>query len=128
VLTADERNDGFLYAGELFAHVPVAADLVVLSACETALGRDYAGEGLIGLARAFMLAGTPRVLASLWKVEDAATQALMRKFYELWNPKDGTAGMGAAAALRAAQAFVRSQEAWQDPRFWAAWVLWGLPD
>lgn len=132
VLTSDAKNDGFLQAAELFAQVPVPADLVVLSACETALGRVYTGEGLVGLTRAFMLAGTPRVIASLWKVDDEATQALMLKFYELWNPEpvEGAVrkGLGAAAALKQAQVFVRSQPKWKAPRFWAAWVLWGLPD
>ena len=128
VLAHDAHNDGFLYAGELFAEVPVPADLVVLSGCETARGRIYRGEGLVGLSRAFMLAGTPRVLASLWKVDDAATHALMKRFYELWRPRDGAPGLAVAEALRKAQAFVKSHEKWKDPVYWAAWVLWGLPD
>ena len=52
----------------------------------------------------------------------------MVKFYELWNPKDGKPGLPTAEALRRAQAFVRSQEKWRHPYFWAAWVLWGLPE
>jgi CHAT domain-containing protein len=77
-----------------------------------------------------MFAGAPRVLASLWKVDDAAAKALMVEFYRRW--KDGK--VGAAAALRAAQDHVRdTQDAkgakkWSHPRYWAAWVLWGLPD
>jgi CHAT domain-containing protein len=102
-------------------HVP--ADLVVLSACETAKGRTYGGEGVLGLTRAFMLAGAPRVIVSLWKVDDEATRALMTKFYEVWN-----AGKAPAAALREAQAFVRGQEKWKHPKYWAAWTLWGLPE
>ena len=82
---------------------------------------------LAAAARAFMYAGTPRVVCSLWKVEDDATRALMVKFYELWRPGDAE-GLGAAAALRAAQAHVRSHEKWRHPLYWAAWVLWGLPD
>ncbi|MCC7137531.1 MAG: CHAT domain-containing protein, partial [Planctomycetes bacterium] len=77
--------------------------------------------------RAFMFAGSPRVLCSLWKVDDAATASLMQKFYELWNPKTGSNGMGTAEALRAAQEHVRSQAKWKHPYYWAAWVLWGLP-
>ena len=133
VLTHDARNDGYLHADEVLAKFRLSTDLVVLSACETGLGRTFAGEGLIGLSRAFMLAGSPRVIASLWKVDDDATQGLMRKFYELWNPraKDGAAeatpGISAAQALRQAQAHVRAQEKWNDPKYWAAWVLWGLP-
>jgi CHAT domain-containing protein len=69
-----------------------------------------------------MFAGAPRVLVSLWKVDDAATRALMERFYELW--KDGK--VPAAAALRQAQAYVAKQEKWKHPYFWAAWQLWGL--
>ncbi len=61
-------------------------------------------------------------------VDDEATKALMVKFYELWNPRDDSKGLGAAAALKEAQAFVRSQEKWKHPKYWAAWVLWGLPE
>jgi tetratricopeptide (TPR) repeat protein len=126
-LTATEGGDGLLTAGDVFdASVP--ADLVVLSACDTSRGRVVGGEGVLGLVRAFMYSGAPRVLASLWKVDDAATHALMTKFYETWNPRAGAPGKDAAEALRLAQEHVRSQEKWRHPRFWAAWVLWGLPD
>jgi CHAT domain-containing protein len=104
----------------------VPADAVVLSACETARGRVYAVEGIVGFTRAFLFAGTPRVLCSLWKVDDEATRALMERFYALWNPEDGE-GLGAAEALRRAQEHVRGQARWQHPYYWAAWVLWGLP-
>ena len=124
-LSADERDDGFLTALEVF-RMKIPADLVVLSACETGTGRIYKAEGILGLTRAFMFAGAPRVVCSLWKVDDEATRALMVKFYELWNPPGG-AGLGAGAALRAAQAHVRGQERWKHPYYWAAWVLWGLP-
>ncbi len=125
-LTPDARDDGFLTCLEVFrSRVP--ADLVVLSACETARGKVFRSEGILGLTRAFMMAGPPRVLCSLWKVDDEATRALMTTFYELWNPKDGTAGVGTAEALRKAQEFVRSHEKWKHPYYWAAWVLWGLP-
>jgi CHAT domain-containing protein len=125
-LTPAGEDDGFLTALEVF-RMKCPADLVVLSACETGKGKVYKAEGIVGLTRAFMFAGAPRVLVSLWKVDDDATRALMTKFYELWNAKDGK-GAGAAAALRGAQEFVRSQAKWKHPRFWAAWVLWGLPD
>ena len=107
---------------------PLAADLVVLSACETARGKVHTAEGIIGFTRAFMMAGAPRVIVSLWKVDDRATKALMVKFYELWNPKDGSKGLGAAAALKKAQEYVSGHERWKHPHYWAAWVLWGLPD
>ena len=105
----------------------IPTDLVVLSACETGKGKAYAAEGIVGFTRAFMYAGSPRVICSLWKVDDKATQALMVKFYELWNPKDGSAGMPAALALREAQQHIKSQAKWKHPYYWAAWVLWGLP-
>ena len=102
VLSPDARNDGFLTGPEILA-LPLSAHLVVLSACETARGKLVQGEGIVGFARAFMVAGAPRVICSLWKVDDEATQALMIKFYELWNPKDGKKGLGAAAALKIAR-------------------------
>ncbi len=123
------EDDGFLTALEVL-RMQIPADLAVLSACETGRGRVVKGEGILGLTRAFMFAGAPRVICSLWKVDDAATKALMVRFYELWNPKDGKKGLGAAAALRKAQAFVRDHPngKWKHPYYWAAWVLWGLPN
>jgi CHAT domain-containing protein len=86
------------------------------------------GEGILGFTRMFMYVGAPRVLCSLWEVDDEAARALMVAFYARWNPKDGSKGVGAAEALRAAQDEIRAQEKWADPHDWAAWVLWGLPD
>ena len=103
------------------------AELVVLSVDRSAHGAARAGEGRRGLPEAFLMAGARQVLASLWHVDDEATRALMVKFYELWNPKEGK-GAGAAAALSAAKDFVRKQERWKHPRYWAGWVLYGLPD
>jgi len=137
-----EDPDGELQALEVF-NMRVPSDLVVLSGCETGGGAVIEGEGLEGLTRAFMFAGAPRVIASLWNVEDDVTQALMVKFYELWNPRPkaggperkkrvkGTSPLGAAAALKQAQEFVRTHPdhpEWKHPTYWAAWVLWGLPD
>jgi len=122
-LTVKAPDDGFADVAEIFA-LRVRSDLVVLSACDTGLGAVYAGEGLVGLSRAFMFAGAPRVIASLWKVDDAATQELMTRFYALWKP--GTTG--AAAALRGAQQSLRADPRWEDPRYWAAWVLWGVAE
>jgi CHAT domain-containing protein len=140
-LSPGAHSDGYLTVLEVLDW-KVPADLVVLSACETGTGRIVAGEGIVGLTRAFMFAGAPRVICSLWKVDDEATRALMTKFYELWNPRPGSAGvatsgdrraskepgLSTAEALRQAQAFVRSQEKWKHPYYWAAWVLWGLPE
>ncbi|MDJ0523705.1 MAG: CHAT domain-containing protein [Planctomycetota bacterium] len=134
-LTREGENDGFLTALEVL-RMRLPADLAVLSACETGTGRIVKGEGIVGLTRSFMYAGAQRVLCSLWKVDDAATQALMIKFYELWNPKPAIAkkGLGAAAALKKAQEYVRDfkdengKQPWKHPYYWAAWVLWGLPE
>jgi tetratricopeptide (TPR) repeat protein len=101
----------------------VAADLVVLSACETARGPAFRAEGVMGFPRAFMLAGASRVIVSLWKVDDEATAALMIRFHESWR-----GGAGCAAALREAQRHVAAQEPWRDPKYWAAWQVWGLPE
>ena len=125
-LSRSGEDDGFLTALEVL-RMEIPADLAVLSACETGKGRVVKGEGIVGLTRAFMFAGAPRVICSLWKVDDEATRTLMIKFYELWNPKDGSRGLGAAAALKEAQVFVRGHDQWKHPYFWAAWVLWGLP-
>jgi len=126
-LTPDADDDGFLTALEV-SRASVPADLVVLSACDTGRGRVVRGEGAQGLTRAFLLAGAPRVVCALWKVDDAATTALMKRFYARFHPADGSQGLSVIAALRDAQAFVAAQPPWQEPAFWAAWVLWGLPD
>lgn len=125
-ITRTEESDGFLTGIEIL-RMEIPADLAVLSACETARGKVVAGEGILGLTRAFMYAGTPRVLCSLWKVDDEATMAMMVKFYELWNPTEGE-GIPTAAALEQAQEFIRNHEKWKHPYYWAAWVLWGLPN
>jgi CHAT domain-containing protein len=96
----------------------------VLSACETALGREIPGEGLVGLTRGFMYAGTARVVASLWKVDDAATAELMTLFY---------AGMldhrhlSPSAALRQAKRDLQTREEgrWASPYYWAGFPLQG---
>jgi tetratricopeptide (TPR) repeat protein len=125
-LSAEPGDDGYWTALEV-CEQPLRADLAVLSACETGKGKIVKGEGIVGLTRAFMLAGAPRVLCSLWKVDDAATQALMVRFYELWQGKDGVPGLPASEALRRAQEHVREKDAWRHPHYWAAWVLWGVP-
>jgi tetratricopeptide (TPR) repeat protein len=122
-LTPGGDDDGFLTALEVL-RMNIPADLVVVSACETAKGRVYKAEGIVGFTRAFMLAGAPRVIVSLWKVDDEATRVVMARFYELWKP----GGISTAAALKKAQEHVASQEKWRHPRYWAAWQLWGLPD
>jgi CHAT domain-containing protein len=121
-LTSTPEDDGFLTALDL-SRIRVPADLVVLSACHSGCGKVLRGEGTLGLARAFLSSGAPRVLVSLGAVDDEATGVLMRHFYELWK-----AGLPASCALRHAQAHVRSHEQWRHPYYWASWTLWGLPD
>jgi CHAT domain-containing protein len=119
----DERGqpqDGFLRLHDIY-NLQLRADLVVLSACETALGKEIRGEGLIGLTRGFMYAGAPRVVASLWKVEDKATAELMKRFYKGMLKE----GKRPAVALRDAQVEMWRREGWQAPFFWAAFTLQG---
>ena len=113
-------QDGFLRSYDIY-NLRLAADLVVLSACRTALGEDIRGEGLIGLVRGFMYAGAPRVVASLWDVRDDATSELMERFYA-GIIRDG---LTAAAALRAAQIWMSQHPRWSAPYFWAGFILQG---
>ena len=113
-------QDGFLRLHEIY-NLQLNADLVVLSACETGLGKEIKGEGLIGLTRGFMYSGAPRVVASLWNVDDFATAELMKLFYQRML-KDG---LPAGAALRAAQLELSRQKRWASPYFWAGFVLHG---
>jgi CHAT domain-containing protein len=119
----DERGnpqDGFLRLHDIY-NLDLQADLVVLSACQTALGKEVAHEGLVGLTRGFMYAGAERVLASLWKIDDRATSELMRRFYERMLVER----MTPAAALRAVQMEMAQSPRWSEPYHWAAFVLQG---
>lgn len=112
--------DGFVSLADIYKmRAPV--DLVVLSACHTALGQNLRGEGLIGLTRGFMYAGASGIVASLWKVDDRATAELMRHFYSNMLQR----GMAPAAALRAAQNEIRSQPKWSAPYYWAGFTFQG---
>jgi CHAT domain-containing protein len=113
-------QDGFLRLHDIY-NLRLGADLVVLSACQTALGREIQGEGLVGLTRGFMYAGAPRVLASLWNVDDRATAELMKQLYVAVLKQ----GEPPAAALRAAQVSMWRSGRWQSPYYWAAFVLQG---
>ena len=112
---------GFLSAAEVF-NMRLSADLVVLSGCRTALGREVRGEGLVGLNRGFMYAGAARVVSSLWPVDDAATAALMTRTYARLLPPSGERP---AAALRGAQLELMKQERFRHPYFWAGFQLQG---
>jgi CHAT domain-containing protein/tetratricopeptide (TPR) repeat protein len=119
----DERGhpqDGFLRAHEIY-NLKLGADLVVLSGCRTALGKEVKGEGLLSLTRGFMYAGAPRVVASLWRVPDKATAELMNRFYHGLLVE----GMTPAAALRAAQVACWKERRLAAPYYWAAFVLQG---
>ena len=113
-------QDGFLRLHDIYG-LSLPADLVVLSACNTALGRQLRGEGLVGTVRGFMYAGAKRVVASLWKVDDEATGEMMRRFYG--GMFEGR--LSAAAALREAQVGMWKQSRWKAPFYWAAFSLQG---
>ncbi|MBD1815102.1 tetratricopeptide repeat protein [Microcoleus vaginatus DQ-U2] len=119
----DEKGNplnGFLRITDIF-NLKLAADLVVLSACQTGLGQNIQGEGLVGLTRGFMYAGAQRVVVSLWSVDDEGTATLMSSFYQGMLQK----GLTPAAALRAAQLEMLKQEEWRSPYYWAAFTLQG---
>lgn len=113
-------QDGFLRTHDIY-NLNLPAELVVLSACETGLGQEIKGEGLVGLTRGFMYAGARRVVVSLWNVNDKATAELMARFYRGMLRENKTP----AAALRAAQMDMSRQKQWQSPYYWAAFVLQG---
>ena len=114
-------QNGYLLAPEIYNLKLPATELVVLSACQTGLGKEVRGEGIVGLTRGFMYAGAPRVVVSLWSVNDRSTADLMKSFYEAMLAK----GQRPAAALRAAQLQLRQLKQWQAPYFWAAFGLQG---
>ena len=119
--------DGFLRVNDIY-NSRLSADLVSLSACQTGLGKEIRGEGLMGLTRAFFYAGVPRVVVSLWNVNDRATAALMAAFYDRMLRR----GERPSQALREAQLELRKQKRWAAPYYWAAFVQqgewqWGNP-
>ncbi|MEP6900994.1 MAG: CHAT domain-containing protein [Actinomycetota bacterium] len=113
-------QDGFLSLNQIY-NLDLNSDLVVLSACQTALGKDVRGEGLIGLTRGFMYAGAKRIVASLWKVDDAATAEFMRRFYQNLLQKK----LSAATALRQTQTEMKQIPRYREPYFWAGFTLQG---
>jgi CHAT domain-containing protein len=113
-------QNGYLRLPDIY-NMRLNADLVVLSACDTALGKQIRGEGLISLTRAFMYAGAPRVVASLWQVDDVATAELMKRFYAGMLKQ----GLRPAAALRAAQLDISRDPRWTSPYYWAGFVVEG---
>jgi CHAT domain-containing protein len=116
----NRQQKGFLQLPDLF-NLNYPAELLVLSACQTGLGKEVKGEGLVGLTRGLMYAGAARVVVSLWKVDDEATSKLMSEFYKEILQQ----GKTPAAAMRAAQLKMWKQEEWRNPYSWAAFTLQG---
>ncbi len=116
-----ESEDGFLQLHDIYNLDLAQTQLVVLSACRTGLGKEVKGEGVMGLTRGFMYAGSNSVIASLWKVDDRATAELMKHFYRAMFE----AGLTPAAALRKAKESMWRQPRWRAPYFWAAFILQG---
>ncbi len=114
-------QNGFLRTDQIY-NLNFPAELVVLSGCQTGLGKEIRGEGLIGLTRGFMYAGAKRVAVSLWDVNDEATAELMARFYKemLGNKK-----LSPAAALRQAQLSMSKDKRWSNPYYWAGFILQG---
>jgi CHAT domain-containing protein len=114
------HQPGFLRLDDIY-NLELPVELVVLSACSTALGKEIRGEGLVGIVQGFMYAGAKRVVASLWKVDDYATGELMSRFYrQMLEQKRSPAG-----ALRQAQIEMWRKREFRQPFYWAAFVLQG---
>ena len=118
--TGGNTIDGFLRLHEIY-NLDLDADLVVLSACRTALGKEVFGEGLVGLTRGFMYAGAARVVSSVWNVDDRASALLMSRFYDAML----TRRLPPARALREAQLSLIAEPRWANPHYWAAFGLQG---
>jgi CHAT domain-containing protein len=116
-------QNGFLRLPDICS-LNLHAELVVLSACETAIGKEIRGEGLMSLNWAFMHAGASRVMSTLWKIDDSATAQLMATFYR----KLFREGMSPARSLREAQVEMLHRRQWRSPFFWASFVLQGGSD
>jgi len=114
-------QNGFLRLNEIY-NLKLSTELVVLSACQTALGKEIQGEGLVGLTRGFFYAGASRVVASLWKVNDKATAEFMKYFYEAMLGQDR---LRPGAALRVAQIRMWKRSRWSFPYYWAAFLVQG---
>ena len=124
VLTMVDQNgvkkNGLMPLHDIY-NLNLSADLTVLSACQTALGKDVKGEGLVGLSHGFLSAGSKSVVASLWKVDDRTTAMLMADFYQSLLKQ----GMTPAAALRQAKLKMMREKQWAAPYYWAGFVFQG---
>lgn len=115
-----EPQEGFLSLNDIY-NLNLASDMIVLSACQTALGKEVRGEGLIGLSRGFLYAGSNRIIASLWKVDDSATAEFMKRFYKNHLQK----GMPASSALRETKLEMKNIRRYRSPFYWSAFTLLG---
>jgi len=120
-LVGNKNSDGFLRTDEVF-NLKLGGPLVMLSACETGLGKEKRGEGVMGLTRAFIYAGAPTVGVSLWSVADKSTADLMTDFYKRLLTANGTA---TSTALREAQLSMIAGKKYSAPFYWAPFVLVG---
>jgi CHAT domain-containing protein len=125
-LVGNTTSDGFLRTDEIF-NLKMGSPLVMLSACETGLGKEKRGEGVIGLTRAFMYAGAPTVGVSLWSVADKSTADLMTDFYRRYLGTGAAAStpVSAPAAMREAQLAMIEGKKYSAPFYWAPFVLVG---
>jgi CHAT domain-containing protein len=112
--------DGFLRLSDIY-EMHLGADLVVLSGCRTALGKEVRSEGMVGLARGFLYAGAQKLVVTLWNIDDRATSELMARFYRGMLEEQRTP----ADALRRAQAAIRRDPRWSHPYYWAAFTYTG---
>jgi CHAT domain-containing protein len=121
LILAAHGGDGYLQTHEIF-NLRLSADLAVLSACQTALGKEVTGEGLVGLTRAFFYAGVPSLVVSLWNVVDGSTPDFMLDFYRGLDQ-----GHDKAAALRDAKLAMIQRGTYSHPTYWAPFILIGEP-
>jgi CHAT domain-containing protein len=118
-----EGSDGFLRTDEVF-NLKLSSPLVMLSACETGLGREKRGEGVMGLTRAFMYAGAPTVGVTLWSVADKSTSELMTDFYRDYLGRDAATATP-SSAMREARRRMIAGKRYSAPFYWAPFVLVG---
>jgi CHAT domain-containing protein len=123
-LVGNKSEDGFLRTDEVF-NLRLGSPLVILSACETGLGKEKRGEGVMGLTRAFMYAGAPTVGVSLWSVADRSTADLMTDFYRRLLVTGTTSPVAPSAAMREAQLAMIAGKKYSAPFYWAPFVLVG---
>ena len=120
--TSSESEDGNLYAGEIY-NMDLNANLVTLSACQTGLGKISKGEGVIGLSRALVYAGSKNVIVSFWSVADQSTESLMKKFY---RQVLDTPSQNFSRSLREAKLYLITEDKYSSPHYWAPFILIGF--